>query len=307
MQTNPNRETRWYFGGIASSIAACFTHPLDLVKVHLQTVGGISQSPSLTTGRRTNVNLLQHAAFIVKSEGTYFALYNGLSASILRQLTYATTRFSIYSVSKKHISMNEGHIPLSVRIAIAALAGCIGGIVGTPGDMINVRMQNDIKLPLGQRRNYKHAGDGLIRTYRDEGFRKIFSGVEWASSRAAVMNVGQLVTYDVVKQSLMNTNYFDDNLVTHFTSSVCAAAIATALTQPLDVLKTRAMNSQSRELNGTLHLIISTARQGFPWIFYRGFVPAFARLGPQTILTFVFLEQLRLRFGYLATPDINVH
>ena len=28
------------------------------------------------------------------------------------------------------------------------------GIVGTPGDMVNVRMQNDIKLPKEQRRKY---------------------------------------------------------------------------------------------------------------------------------------------------------
>lgn len=31
---------RWYFGGIASAFAACFTHPLDLIKVQLQTQAG---------------------------------------------------------------------------------------------------------------------------------------------------------------------------------------------------------------------------------------------------------------------------
>lgn len=31
--------------------------------------------------------------------------------------------------------------------------------------------------------------------------------------------------------------------------------------------------------------------------FYKGFIPAFTRLGPQTVLTFVFFEQLRLKFG----------
>lgn len=29
--------SRWWFGGTASACAACFTHPLDLLKVHLQT------------------------------------------------------------------------------------------------------------------------------------------------------------------------------------------------------------------------------------------------------------------------------
>ncbi|CAN7949641.1 unnamed protein product, partial [Ixodes pacificus] len=31
------RLARWYFGGLAGSMAACVTHPLDLLKVHLQT------------------------------------------------------------------------------------------------------------------------------------------------------------------------------------------------------------------------------------------------------------------------------
>ena len=31
--------------------------------------------------------------------------------------------------------------------------------------------------------------------------------------------------------------------------------------------------------------------------FFKGFVPAFVRLGPHTIITFLFFEQLRLNFG----------
>lgn len=32
-----DKKARWWFGGTASACAACFTHPLDLLKVHLQT------------------------------------------------------------------------------------------------------------------------------------------------------------------------------------------------------------------------------------------------------------------------------
>jgi len=41
--------------------------------------------------------------------------------------------------------------------------GAVGGVAGSPADLINVRMQNDIKLPANQRRNYKNAIDGIIR------------------------------------------------------------------------------------------------------------------------------------------------
>ena len=90
----------------------------------------------------------------------------------------------------------------------------------------------------------------------------------------------------------------DKNLTTHFTSSLGAGTIATMMTQPLDVLKTRAMNAKPGEFNGALGLIAFTAKQG-PQAFFKGFIPAFVRLGPHTILTFIFLEQLRLNFGVL--------
>jgi dicarboxylate transporter 10 len=37
-------------------------------------------------------------------------------------------------------------------------------------------MQNDCKLPKEQRRNYKHAIDGLIRISREEGPKKLLNG-----------------------------------------------------------------------------------------------------------------------------------
>lgn len=69
--------------------------------------------------------------------------------------------------------------------------------------------------------SYKHAIDGLVRVAREEGFRKLFSGADWASSRAVLVTVGQLCFYDVIKAKLLENN-FQDNLTTHFTSSLCA-------------------------------------------------------------------------------------
>lgn len=36
-EVKEKRISRWYFGGLASAGAACCTHPLDLLKVMLQT------------------------------------------------------------------------------------------------------------------------------------------------------------------------------------------------------------------------------------------------------------------------------
>jgi dicarboxylate transporter 10 len=273
---------RWYFGGLASAGAACCTHPLDLIKVHLQ------------TQQEGKVSIIQMTKRIVSNQGV-LALYNGISASLLRQLTYSTTRFAIYETGK--LQMGNG-LDFLGKVLLAGGAGAAGGFVGTPGDMVNVRMQNDIKLPVDQRRNYKHAIDGLWRVYREEGFRKLFSGASTATTRAVLVTIGQLSFYDQIKKMLIQTGYFKDDLTTHLTASTCAGAIATTLTQPLDVLKTRAMNAKPGEFSGVWDIVKYTARLG-PLGFFKGYVPAFVRLGPHTIFTFVFLEQLRMNFGIL--------
>lgn len=279
------RINRWYFGGFASAGAACCTHPLDLLKVHLQ------------TQQEGKTSVVKATGHIIKTQGV-FALYNGLSASLCRQLSYSTTRFGIYEVAKQSVSPNGEPISFPMKIAMAGAAGAAGGLVGTPADMVNVRMQNDIKLPADKRRNYKHAIDGLWRVYREEGFPRLFSGASTAVGRAILMNIGQLSFYDQVKQFLLTTSYFEDNPTTHFLSSLTAGAVATTLTQPLDVLKTRAMNAKPGEYKNLLAIVAHTAKLG-PLGFFKGYVPAFVRLAPHTILTFVFLEQLRQNFGII--------
>lgn len=72
--------------------------------------------------------------------------------------------------------------------------------------------------------SYKHAFDGLFRVYREEGFTRLFSGASTATSRAVLMTVGQLSFYDQVKQMLLASGYFADNLTTHFLSSLTAVS-----------------------------------------------------------------------------------
>ncbi|KAM6164938.1 mitochondrial dicarboxylate carrier isoform 2-T2 [Rhynchocyon petersi] len=246
------RVSRWYFGGLASCGAACCTHPLDLLKVHLQ------------TQQEVKLGMTGMALRVVRTDGV-LALYNGLSASLCRQMTYSLTRFAIYETVRDRLSKgSQGPLPFYKKVLLGAIGGFTGGFVGTPADMVNVRMQNDMKLPQSQRRNYAHALDGLYRVAREEGLRKLFSGATMASSRGALVTVGQ-------------------------------GGCATFLCQPLDVLKTRLMNAKG-EYQGVLHCAMETAKLG-PLAFYKGLFPAGIRLVPHTVLTFVFLEQLRKHFG----------
>lgn len=285
MAKSNQKKDPWYLGGIASIGAVLLTHPLDTIKVQLQ------------TQQQARFGFFGMTVNIVKTNG-FFALYNGISAAILRQATYSTTRFACYEIVKDMVNANSNSdgkqkdMPFYQKILIAGMSGAIGGIIGAPADLTNVRMQNDSKLPIDQRRNYKHCFEALFRITRTEGFSRLFVGASMASSRGMLVTVGQLAFYDEIKFRLIKSTYFKDNLFTHFTASLSAGVIATVITMPLDVLKTRLMNAKPGEYSGILHCAKDILKVG-PSGFFKGFTPAFVRLGPHTIFTFIFLEQLK--------------
>uniref|UniRef100_A0A2I3TEV2 Solute carrier family 25 member 10 n=1 Tax=Pan troglodytes TaxID=9598 RepID=A0A2I3TEV2_PANTR len=260
------RVSRWYFGGLASCGAACCTHPLDLLKVHLQ------------TQQEVKLRMTGMALRVVRTDGI-LALYNGLSASLCRQMTYSLTRFAIYETVRDRVAKgSQGPLPFHQKVLLGSVSGLAGGFVGTPADLVNVRLV--FPHPTCKAR---------------EGLRRLFSGATMASSRGALVTVGQLSCYDQAKQLVLSTGYLSDNIFTHFVASFIAGGCATFLCQPLDVLKTRLMNSKG-EYEGVFHCAVETAKLG-PLAFYKGLVPAGIRLIPHTVLTFVFLEQLRKNFG----------
>nr|CAD7588455.1 unnamed protein product [Timema genevievae] len=210
--------------------------------------------------------------------------------------------------AKQHLNPKDGTVPFYQKVIIASIGGTIGGFIGTPADVINVRMQNDIKLPPEKRRKFIPATNtcwmacGVYTEKKGCVVCFPFSGATMATGRSVLMTIGQLSFYDQIKMYLMSHTSLKDNITTHFTTSVLAVssafrgAIATTLTQPIDVIKTRTMNARPGEFKNLWHLILYTGKLG-PTAFFKGYVLRFIRLAPHTILTFVFFEQLRLNFG----------
>lgn len=150
-------------------------------------------------------------------------------------------------------------------------------------------MQHDAALSASQRRNYKHAIDGLVRITREEGWKALFRGVWPNSVRALLMTASQLASYDGLKSLLLSKAGLKDDWSTHLVASTAAGFVATTVCSPVDVLKTRIMSAKEKE--GLVGLLIRVWKQeGLSWVF-RGWVPSFVRLGPHTIATFLFLEQ----------------
>lgn len=101
-------------------------------------------------------------------------------------------------------------------------AGIAGGICGNPGDVVNVRMQNDGQLPSHLKRNYMHAFDGLIRMVKEEGGSSLFRGVGPNINRAILMTSSQCVSYDRFKAFFLKNQYLNEGIGLHLLSSILA-------------------------------------------------------------------------------------
>lgn len=226
---------------------------------------------------------------VYRSEGIT-GLYRGISASLLRQLTYSTARFATYE-KLKYMAENDGvKAPHTLLVGLAAISGLVGGLVGNPADILNVRMQNDAALVPADRRNYGNAVRGFITIVREEGWKQsVFRGMVPNLGRGVLMTAGQLAGYDVFKIKILAHTEIQDGTMTHIAASTLAGLVATTLCNPFDVLKTQIM-AQNERL-GMWHTVKKVHRVEGPRWMFRGWLPAFIRLGPHTVATFLFLEQ----------------
>lgn len=219
-------------------------------------------------------------------------LFDGISGTLMRQMSYSLCRFWAYDESKKLVV--KGSNPPAWQLALAgSMAGGIAGVVGNPAEIIMVRMQGDFAKPPEKRLNYKNCFDGLFKMVRDEGVGSMARGMGPNVVRAVLMNASQLASYDWFKAQILRGGYMEDGFGLHFTASFAAGTVATTVCSPADVLKSRIMNASAPGSTSTMQAIRTAIANEGPMFMFKGWVPAWMRLQPTTILIFVTFEQLK--------------
>lgn len=118
-------------------------------------------------------------------------------------------------------------------------AGAIGSFIGTPCDLILVRMQSDSTLPVEERRNYKNVFDAFGRIVREEGVTSLWSGAGPTMCRAISLNVAMLVTYDECKERFTARFGKNNPYAIMFAASMVSACATSTASLPFDNLKTK--------------------------------------------------------------------
>lgn len=119
-----------------SMAATMFVQPLDLVKNRMQLSGEGGKSREYKTSF--------HAIRGILAKEGVIAMYSGLSAGLLRQATYTTTRLGVYSWLFDLCTSSDGTPPnFATKAAVGMAAGMTGAFVGTPAEVALIRMTSD--------------------------------------------------------------------------------------------------------------------------------------------------------------------
>jgi len=241
----------WHFvrGAIAAMVGAICSHPLDLIKVRLQLQEGS------TLGAR------EMAMQIFRQAGIH-GFYSGIKAAVLRQFVYSGVRFAMYDILvARGVS----------RIVAAVIAGGIGALVGCPTDVALVRAQAS-----GSSGNVFQC---LWYIASNEGMQGLYAGISACCARAVVVTIGQMATYDWIVDGL---SQFLVSPILEISSSVSAGFAAAALSNPVDVIKTRmqTQDSSDHKYNGFRHCVFRIIQTEGPCAFMKGMLPTCIRMVP---------------------------
>lgn len=299
MTTLQDRNPFWkafrpfFIGGSSACAATCCVQPIDMVKVQIQLQEGGKSGAAVI---RNPVTMAGH---LVKQNGPMF-LYKGLSAGLLRQLTYGLTRLGIFRTLTDRMAPEGGtaaDIDFLTKLGCSLTAGGIGAFIGTPADAALVRMQADSKLPVEQRRGYKNGLDALFRMAREEGMKGFFTGATPTIVRGLSINVGMLMTYDSFKKA--NASWAGEGTQTNrFFSGFLSGWVAATVSLPFDFVKTR-MQKMVPDANGVmpyknvLDCMQKVAAQEGPLALYQGYGTFVVRITPHIMLTWVFMDNVK--------------
>jgi solute carrier family 25 uncoupling protein 8/9 len=247
---------------------------------------------------------------ITRQEGPK-SLYNGLVAGLQRQMCFASIRIGLYDSIKAlyQQSLDSGRNPnktasVSVRIFAGITTGGLAVLFAQPTDVVKVRMQAAQRSSAGSAARYSGTMNAYKTIGRTEGMAGLWKGTLPNVTRNAIVNVAEIVCYDVFKEYLISQKLLKDGVPCHFTAAVMAGFCTTVVASPVDVVITRFMNAPIGQYRGAIDCSVRMMMQEGPAAFYKGFMPSFSRLVSWNICMWITYEQFK-RLVLLAynNPD----
>lgn len=307
----------------AMAVTSVAFNPLDVMKTKIQTQGQLANGTDVSLTLYKNVRhcgrtLLAEQGFV---RGLWLP---GLTASVARDVINGGIRIGLYPTFVTGI--NDAcsgccvSIPsLGIKLLAGWCTGMVGAIAGNPTDLIKIRLQAEsgciergvytTGLYKGVVPSYRSAFHACTQILNTEGIQGLFRGCTANIARAALVTSGQMASYDETKVCLTKLahtcgiGFLGDESIKVPIASAVSGVVAATMAAPADLVRSRVMDAcragEGRDrYYGAIDCVVKTIRYEGVFALWRGWVPAYMRLGPQFIVAFPLMELLRIQvFG----------
>ncbi|CAH2245789.1 mitochondrial uncoupling 4 [Pelobates cultripes] len=299
------RSSKFVLSACAATAAELVTFPLDLTKTRLQIQGEAALKQHGTAPAVPYRGMVRTAAGIVQEEGLV-KLWQGATPAVYRHIVYSGVRMVAYEQIRdsKLGKGDDETFPLWKAVVAGMTAGAIGQFFASPTDLVKVQMQMEGKRRLeGKPPRVRGVYHAFMTIVSKGGVRGLWAGWLPNVQRAALVNMGDLTTYDTVKHFLLRNTNLKDSMLCHSISSIFSGLVAATLGTPADVIKTRIMN-QPRDKNGrgilyksSTDCFMQAVRGEGLMSLYKGFIPTWMRMAPWSLVFWLTYEQIRRLVG----------
>jgi len=264
-------------GGISGIGATSILHPIDTIKVNVQT----SRNP----------NPFFHINSIYSTSGIP-GFYKGITAAWSRQVIYTSFRLGVFSYLYEK---NKNDFSFKKKIITGAFTGFVGSFLSTPADLILVRQQADKTLSKKEQRNYKGSLDAVKQIYNTNGIRGLWKGSTPIIVRATVLNSAMLTTNYQTKEYLEHNNY---GLFYKETLPYIFGGLASSFSSlPFDHIKTNYQRETNKQITKHYvpYVIYFIKNNGF-FSLYKSLPIYTVRIMPHSMISMYILTKLNTYF-----------
>lgn len=270
--------------GCARGIAqVCVGHPLDTIKVRLQTQGPGSMAYSGVTDcfKKT-----------LAAEG-FFGFYKGASSPIGMAALYSAVLFLAYGQTKRFLSSGSGNeLGFHQQVAAGVCTGFAASFIESPMDLFKSKMQVQNQKISQELLVYRHAFDAARQIYLHNGVPGLFRGLSATMCR----NIPGTAIYFYVYEATRSVLGPPTTISIMISGGIGGMAFWTSV-YPFDVIKSSlqadTVNKTSRKYGGVVHCAKTIfANEGFRG-FYKGFKACLIRSFPVNACSFLAYEHAR--------------
>lgn len=179
-----------------------------------------------------------------------------------------------------------------------SIAGIVSGVmtrfVCQPLDVLKIRLQLQLEPIHKQGTSKYHGMRQAVRTIQnEETLRALWKGHVPAQMLSIAYGASQFVSFEILTHLAWDclpknlTNEWRPTL--HFFCGGAAGCMATCVSQPFDVIRTRFVGQGEPKIyHSMLHATKSIYTKEGPKAFYKGLLPTLIQIGPNTALQFGF-------------------